>query len=494
MLTNNAFNALLKTLEEPPKNVIFILCTTEAHKIPDTILSRVLRFDFNPISINDIYKRLEYIANLEKIEIEKDALYKISELANGGLRDALSLLDKVSAFSNNITLKDVNKVSGVVDEDILIDILYNISYKNYSKTYELLDNLYKAGKDIQLVISGLIKVLKEVLLNIKLSNKDIKINKLNMISEKEVFDYFNILKDLNTYIKFSNDKKTYLDLSIIKMLDVTLNKKEVKQLEKNILSNEKVDLDNNISSNKFVNIKTNVDNNFNNNLENKEYDLFPTLIEKIDKNIDNINNNDILNSNQVDIDLNIDILNNNLELEENDFNNINIEFNQNNEKILFVEFEEIEEIFNNFVSKQEREFYSKKYNNLKSNLSIDLQTLLNKSSLRIIQKDYKKILFTLKDKQQCINLYQSPSYKLILEELRYEINQELEKLLFIDEDTFLLLTKEFSQKYKNNPNQYINLEKIDLKIEVEKKQEIEKEKKFNENFSKLEQVFNQKEN
>ena len=116
MLSNAAFNALLKTLEEPPKHVIFILATTEPYKLPNTILSRCQRFDFQSISIDDILRRLEIVANEENVKISKEALYQIATSAEGGMRDALSLFDQCISFSINeeINLDDVLAVSGNV--------------------------------------------------------------------------------------------------------------------------------------------------------------------------------------------------------------------------------------------------------------------------------------------------------------------------------------------------------------------------------------------
>src|SRR5690606_29521097 len=113
MLTAAAFNALLKTLEEPPKNVIFILATTEIHKVPATIISRCQRFDFKNIEMEDIIRNLKDIIVKEKVTIDDDAITAIARSAEGGMRDALSLLDQVVSFSNDhITEEDVYKVSG----------------------------------------------------------------------------------------------------------------------------------------------------------------------------------------------------------------------------------------------------------------------------------------------------------------------------------------------------------------------------------------------
>jgi len=128
MLTPGAFNALLKTLEEPPKHVIFILATTEVHKIPATILSRCQRFDFKNIETSDIVIKLKQIADAEKINITPDAIYAVAENAEGGLRDAISLLDQAISFAGDtITEDDVHQVSGSVAKKSLIKMLLAIS-------------------------------------------------------------------------------------------------------------------------------------------------------------------------------------------------------------------------------------------------------------------------------------------------------------------------------------------------------------------------------
>ena len=131
MLTMQAFNALLKTLEEPPSHVIFILATTEPHKIPLTISSRCQKFRFSKISDDKIVDRLKDICYCENISIDDDALYEIARLSDGGMRDAINILDKLVAYSNgNITIDDVYKVNGSVSYNDLYNLLNNIIINN----------------------------------------------------------------------------------------------------------------------------------------------------------------------------------------------------------------------------------------------------------------------------------------------------------------------------------------------------------------------------
>src|SRR5574344_768694 len=147
MLTNQAFNALLKTLEEPPENVIFILATTEPQKVLDTIKRRCQRFDFRRITTSDIVEHLKNIAKTEKIKIEDDAILTIAKSSAGGMRDSLALLDQVSVLDNDkaITTDDVNMLLGRLSFDILFDLTEKIVNSNPQDALEALDKIYNDG-------------------------------------------------------------------------------------------------------------------------------------------------------------------------------------------------------------------------------------------------------------------------------------------------------------------------------------------------------------
>ena len=148
MLTTQAFNALLKTLEEPPKHVIFILATTEYYKIPLTITSRCQKFQFNKIDNDDIVKRLREIADLEKIEITDDALYEIAKISDGGMRDSINFLDQLRSFTKgNITLSDVYEVCGNVSLEEIYKLLSNIKEGNLENITLFLETLNNNGKN-----------------------------------------------------------------------------------------------------------------------------------------------------------------------------------------------------------------------------------------------------------------------------------------------------------------------------------------------------------
>lgn len=165
MLTTEAFNALLKTLEEPPRHVIFIMATTEVHKVPATILSRCQRFNFHRITMPDLISRLKLVANHQNIEITDEALMAIVKAAEGGLRDALSLLDQCIGYADSvINIEDVNQVLGVVSEDVLASMVDGLASDNSSGLIQLVEEVVNQGKDIRKFTQDLIGYMRDLLL------------------------------------------------------------------------------------------------------------------------------------------------------------------------------------------------------------------------------------------------------------------------------------------------------------------------------------------
>ena len=163
MLTPAAFNALLKTLEEPPSHVMFILATTEAHKLPATIISRCQRYDFDRIPMDDIVSRLRYVANEEKIECDDDALYVMAKLSSGALRDALGYLEICAASGKKLDEKTVSSLLGTSSYDFLISIVDAISAKNAAAAFTKLDTAYKRVNDISVLWFELVSVYRDLL-------------------------------------------------------------------------------------------------------------------------------------------------------------------------------------------------------------------------------------------------------------------------------------------------------------------------------------------
>ena len=163
MLSIGAFNALLKVLEEPPKGVIFILCTTDPHKIPTTILSRVQRFQFKRIPQNEVVKRLQYVLQQEgKITYDMEALQYIAKLADGGMRDALMKLDTVLGYTTEITMEAVLDCLGITNYDYLFKIVSSIIKQDATTPMQLIDDLYKQGKDLKLFVKDLSKFILDL--------------------------------------------------------------------------------------------------------------------------------------------------------------------------------------------------------------------------------------------------------------------------------------------------------------------------------------------
>jgi DNA polymerase-3 subunit gamma/tau len=229
MLSQGAFNALLKTLEEPPAHVIFILATTEPHKIPATILSRCQRFDFQAVSENDMIERLKLVCNEEKINIKDEALQLIASYSEGGMRDALSLLDESISYSTNdeIDTSDVLAVSGNVSDQNILNLLKNVYANESALAVDLLNKILDEGKEISKVVSDIMSFLRNILLfkiNKIVSTKEIYkqddyISFANKISTTLVYKYLNLLNDCLNDIKYTNQKRAFLEICIIKMSD-----------------------------------------------------------------------------------------------------------------------------------------------------------------------------------------------------------------------------------------------------------------------------------
>ena len=150
MLTTSAFNALLKTLEEPPENVVFILATTEQHKIPVTILSRCLKFDFNRLTEEDLYKRITYVLDCEHVKYEEEACRYIAKLADGAARDALSILDRcISETEDVLRYEDVQNIVGAIDKKVIEKVVENVLNYDSINAISAIDEVIKKGKDLR---------------------------------------------------------------------------------------------------------------------------------------------------------------------------------------------------------------------------------------------------------------------------------------------------------------------------------------------------------
>lgn len=229
MLSQGAFNALLKTLEEPPAHVLFILATTEPHKIPATILSRCQRFDFQAIDKADIISRLNDVIKAEHLNVTADAIDLVASYCDGGMRDALSLLDQSVSYSSDdiIDASDVLAVSGNVSHKELLELLLNVYNTNSAKAIENLNQIIESGKEIPRIINDLILFLRNMLMTkagLSLTSNQFYLSKeyldfTSLISSRVIYHYIEILNDALNNLKFSNQKRAFLELALLKMAD-----------------------------------------------------------------------------------------------------------------------------------------------------------------------------------------------------------------------------------------------------------------------------------
>ena len=227
MLTVQAFNALLKTLEEPPAHVVFILATTEFYKIPATVVSRCQKFQFLKFSDDEIVSRLSNISSLENIDVSKDILYEIARLADGGLRDAINMLDQLSSFGNGkINIDDLYKLNGVVSYVKISNLLKFVKNNNIVDIASFINEIDRSGKNIDRFINDLLIFLKDVLLyknEFNLSDLGIKDKQEKIIEISKIFDLDEIsnmifsLNDLNNKLKKSVFSTVLLTVYFVKL-------------------------------------------------------------------------------------------------------------------------------------------------------------------------------------------------------------------------------------------------------------------------------------
>ena len=229
MLSIGAFNALLKTLEEPPEHVIFILATTDPQKIPNTIISRCQTFQFKKISPNDIKQMLEKIALNEKIEIEDEVLTSIASASDGGLRDAIGLLDKLSSYKlGKITYNDFLTMNGQIIENELLEFENSILAYKTDVMLEKIENYYNDGKDLVQILKQLIYHLKDILINYYMKNENLE------YSEKEIVELVSLLNEKISDIKKSDDIKVYVEILLLHFINQ--NKTFGKNISREIIS------------------------------------------------------------------------------------------------------------------------------------------------------------------------------------------------------------------------------------------------------------------
>ena len=242
MLSIGAFNALLKTLEEPPSYVIFILATTEAHKIPITILSRCQRYDFHRISIETIAQRLSQLMQAENISVEDKAIRYVAKAADGSMRDALSLLDQCIAFylGQDLKYENVLEVLGAVDTTIFSEMLQYILKADTYNCMQLLENIVMQGRDLGQFVNDFVWYLRNLLL-VKTTDDEAKIEDVidvsadNLLQLKEeakhvdadtLMRYIRVLSELANELKFATQKRIKVEIALIKLTRPAMEQKQ----------------------------------------------------------------------------------------------------------------------------------------------------------------------------------------------------------------------------------------------------------------------------
>lgn len=225
MMSTGAFNALLKTLEEPPAHIVFVLATTEPHKILPTIISRCQRFDFKKVENHDIISRLEYVLKSENKKYELSALESVAKLAEGGMRDALSILEQCLAYNNELTVESVNMVYGLLSMDNKISFIKQLLSKDIKGVLTSLDNMLSGSIDIKRLTFDLVDVLKDII--IYKNTQDVSIlfvltqqdvdNLAPYILVEEAFEIIDILIEASSHYSQSLDANTYFELAMLKI-------------------------------------------------------------------------------------------------------------------------------------------------------------------------------------------------------------------------------------------------------------------------------------
>ncbi|RIW27395.1 DNA polymerase III subunit gamma/tau [Bacillus salacetis] len=231
MLSIGAFNALLKTLEEPPKHVIFILATTEPHKIPLTIISRCQRFDFKRITARDIVGRMTHIADESGVQYEEKALHVVARAAEGGMRDALSLLDQAISFSQGkVTVDDALTVTGAVSQVYLNRLAKAIFENQVADALQALEELLFQGKDPARLTEDLVLYFRDMLLHQTAPNLEESLERVMLdedfkelaerVSPQHIYKFIDILNEAQQEMKFTNHARIYIEVSIVKLCQI----------------------------------------------------------------------------------------------------------------------------------------------------------------------------------------------------------------------------------------------------------------------------------
>ena len=248
MLSVGAFNALLKTLEEPPEHAIFILATTDPQKVPETVVSRCQCFSFKRISKEKINNQLEYVAKKEKISIDKEVLNNIATLSDGGLRDALGMLDKLTSYTNNkITMKDFIEVNDIISDSEIEEFLDCIFDKNIPQVLKMIDNFDQNGKNLNQIITQILHLARNYIVDYYLDNNQIR------WGVDDLQEFTNLLNERIIDIRRSSNSKIFIEMFILKFINDYLSTNVDKKTTNVVKKEEQVDIQKNNSEKELKN-------------------------------------------------------------------------------------------------------------------------------------------------------------------------------------------------------------------------------------------------
>ena len=416
MLTIGAFNALLKTLEEPPAHVIFILATTDPQKVPITILSRCQRFDLKKIPEEKIIERLEYICNNENIKYDESALLEIARLGDGCLRDSIGILDQVISYKDGtITSNDVHMVNGTLSKEDISNLMNKIIDNDLTSIINLIDEYDNDGKNITKIVSEIINFIKEcIMIKSKIQKEsEIYLKFSSAYTVDELIEFINIMNDTLFDMKKISDPKLLLELSFIKIIDKMKQKNTT--IENNVKSEPK--RENSIDN---IEVKNTVEEK---KLDNKTKE---NTDEKKVENIINTTNNDKVITNTIN---NVENISWEIEKEYNDF----VELRVNNTLSEFSKKDTIE--LKNQLQDLMDFIFDEKYSNIVS-------TIMD-GTLKAASDKY--IIFT----------YKTPHLSYLFNKNLFDIEELIEKklnkhysVISVPEEKWEIIKQEFNTKSK----------------------------------------------
>ena len=417
MLTIGAFNALLKTLEEPPAHVIFILATTDPQKVPITILSRCQRFDLKKIPEEKIIERLEYICNNETIKYDESALLEIARLGDGCLRDSIGILDQVISYKDGIiTSNDVHMVNGTLSKEDISNLMNKIIDNDLTSIINLIDEYDNDGKNITKIVSEIINFIKEcIMIKSKIQKEsEIYLKFSSTYTVDELIEFINIMNDTLFDMKKISDPKLLLELSFIKIID-KMKQKNIISIESNIKSEPK-----NKNNNNNIEVKNTVEEKKLDNKTNENADE-----KKVESIIDTTNNDKVITSTIN----NVENISWEIKKEYNDF----VELRVNNTLSEFSKKDTIE-LKNQFQDLMDF-IFDEKYSNIVS-------TIMD-GTLKAASDKY--IIFT----------YKTPHLSYLFNKNLFDIEELIEKklnkhysVISVPEEKWEIIKQEFNTKSK----------------------------------------------